>query len=163
MGDAGRRRGAARDRSRPRVRHRRARHDAPLYRAAVGAGARDLLDVGSGSGIVAIAAAKLGFSPVLGVDVDIAAVEAARRNAAANAVAIDVRAADATTEPLAPADVAVANISLPLVQSLLPRIEARVVVASGYLERDDPRLGPYVRRVRRVRDGWAADLLERAE
>ncbi len=122
-----------------------------------------LLDVGTGSGIVAIAAAKLGFSPVLGVDVDIAAVEAARRNAAANAVAIDVRAADATTEPLAPADVAVANISLPLVQSLLPRIEARVVVTSGYLERDDPRLGPYVRRVRRVRDGWAADLLERAE
>jgi ribosomal protein L11 methyltransferase len=122
-----------------------------------------LLDVGTGSGIVAIAAAKLGFWPVLGVDVDTAAVEAARTNAAANAVAIDVRAADATTEPLAPVDVAVANISLPLVESLLPRIEARIVVTSGYLSGDEPRPGPYVRRERRVRDGWAADLLERAE
>ena len=37
-----------------------------------------LLDVGCGSGVVAIAAAQLGFSPVLGVDVDTAAVEAAR-------------------------------------------------------------------------------------
>ena len=48
-----------------------------------------LLDVGTGSGIVAIAAAKLGFAPVLGVDVDPAAVEAARTNGAANAVSID--------------------------------------------------------------------------
>ena len=92
-----------------------------------------LLDVGTGSGIVAIAAAKLGFSPVLGVDVDPAAVEAARRNAAANAVAIDVRVGDATTEPLLPVDVAVANISLPLVESLLPRLAARIVVTSGSL------------------------------
>lgn len=119
-----------------------------------------LLDVGTGSGIVAIAAAKLGFSPVAGVDVDPAAVEAARTNAAVNAVTIDVREGDATIEPLQPVDVAVANMSLPLVESLLPRVEARTVVSSGYLESDEPRLGRYVRRARRVRDGWAADLLE---
>jgi ribosomal protein L11 methyltransferase len=122
-----------------------------------------LLDVGTGSGIVAIAAAKLGFSPVLGVDVDPAAVEVARTNAAVNAVAIDVREGDATTQPLQPVDVAVANVSLALVESLLPRVDARTVVTSGYLERDEPRVRPYVRRARRVRDGWAADLLERAE
>jgi ribosomal protein L11 methyltransferase len=122
-----------------------------------------LLDVGTGSGIVAIAAAKLGFSPVLGVDVDPAAVEVARTNAAVNAVAIDVREGDATTQPLQPVDVAVANVSLALVESLLPRVDARTVVTSGYLERDEPRFRPYVRRARRVRDGWAADLLERAE
>jgi len=122
-----------------------------------------LLDVGTGSGIVAIAAAKLGFAPVLGVDVDPAAVEAARTNAAVNAAAIDVREGDATIEPLQPVDVAVANISLALVESLLPRVGARTVVTSGYLESDEPHLGRYARRARRVRDGWAADLLERAE
>jgi ribosomal protein L11 methyltransferase len=122
-----------------------------------------LLDVGTGSGIVAIAGAKLGFSPVLGVDVDAAAVEAARTNAAVNAVAIDLRAADATKEPLARADVTVANISLALVDLLLPRVEAGLVVTSGYLVGDELGLGPYARRDRRVRDGWAADLLERAE
>jgi len=122
-----------------------------------------LLDVGTGSGIVAIAAAKLGFSPVLGVDIDPAAVDAARTNAAVNAAAIDVREGDATIEPLQPVDVAVANISLALVESLLPRVDARTVVTSGYLESDEPRFGQYVHRARRVRDGWAADLLERAE
>jgi hypothetical protein len=35
-----------------------------------------------------------------------------------------------------------------------------VVVASGFLERDQPELGRYRRRERRVRSGWAADLLE---
>ena len=47
--------------------------------------------------------------------------------------------------------------------SLLQRIQARNVVTSGYLESDEPRLGAYVRRERLVLDGWAADLLERAE
>jgi ribosomal protein L11 methyltransferase len=122
-----------------------------------------LLDVGTGSGVLAIAAAKLGFSPVLGVDVDPAAVEAARTNAAVNAVAIDVREGDATAEPLPRGDVAIANLSLALVEALLPRVEARTVVTSGYLVSDEPRFEPYVRRARRVRDGWAADLLERAE
>jgi ribosomal protein L11 methyltransferase len=122
-----------------------------------------LLDVGTGSGIVAIAGAKLGFSPVIAVDVDAAAVEAARTNAAVNAVAMDVREGDARSERWAQVDVAVANISLALVESLLRRVDARTVMTSGYLESDEPRLGPYVRRDRRVRDGWAADLLERAE
>jgi len=122
-----------------------------------------LLDIGTGSGVVAIAAAKLGFSPVLGVDDDPAAVEAARSNAAANDVSIDVREADATTESLPAVDVAVANISLPLVRALLPRVDARTVVTSGYLEGDELSVAPYLRREHRTREGWAADLLERAE
>ena len=39
------------------------------------------LDVGCGSGVLAIAAAKLGFAPVVALDVDNAAVDASRRNA----------------------------------------------------------------------------------
>ena len=62
------------------------------------------------------------------VDVDPAAVEAARANAAVNAVAIDVREARRDDGPLPQVDVAVANISLALVESLLPRVDARIVV-----------------------------------
>ena len=122
-----------------------------------------LLDVGCGSGVIAIAAALLGFSPVLALDVDSAAVDATLRNAAANGVSVDVRRLDLITDALPKADVAAANISLELVETVLARIDARVVVAAGFLERDRPELGAYRRRERRVREGWAADLLERSE
>ena len=49
------------------------------------------LDMGCGSGILSIAAAKLGFAPVAGCDIDEDAVKAARENAAANGVAVDYR------------------------------------------------------------------------
>ena len=122
-----------------------------------------LLDVGCGSGVIAIAAALLGFSPVIAVDVDSAAVDATLRNADANDATVDVRLLDITTDELPEADVAVANITAALVESVLARTDARVVVASGFLERDEPELGGYRRRERRVRGGWAADLLERSQ
>jgi ribosomal protein L11 methyltransferase len=122
-----------------------------------------LLDVGTGSGVVAIAAAKLGFSPLLALDVDPAAVEAAERNACVNGATLEVREADATTAALPSVDVAVANISLALVETIVPRLDARVVVTSGYLERDDPRVPGYERRERRLLEGWAADVLERSQ
>jgi ribosomal protein L11 methyltransferase len=59
-----------------------------------------LLDVGTGSGVLAIAAAKLGFAPVLALDDDRASVAAARENAVANDVEIDVRRFDLRLEPL---------------------------------------------------------------
>ncbi len=49
------------------------------------------LDMGSGSGILSIAAAKLGFSPVAGFDIDEDAVNASRENAALNGVTVDYR------------------------------------------------------------------------
>jgi ribosomal protein L11 methyltransferase len=122
-----------------------------------------LVDVGCGSGVIAIAAATLGFSPVVAVDVDPAAVDATARNAAANGVTVDVRKLDLAADTLPSAEVAVANISVERVETLLTRVDARVVVASGYLERDDLQLGPYRRRKRRIGDGWAADLFERAQ
>ena len=122
-----------------------------------------LVDVGCGSGVLAIAAVRLGFAPVIALDHDPSAIEATERNAAANGAAVDCRLADGLGEPLPSADVAVANISAAAVGRLLPLLDARAVVTSGYLEQDEPMLGRYRRRERRSRDGWAADVLERAQ
>src|SRR4051794_2428518 len=50
-----------------------------------------LVDVGCGSGVLGIAAAKLGWGPVLGLDHEVASVEATRANAAVNGVDVEVR------------------------------------------------------------------------
>ena len=55
------------------------------------AGSLSFLDMGCGSGILSIAAAKLGFSPVAGFDIDEDAVNASRENAELNGVAVDYR------------------------------------------------------------------------
>ena len=121
-----------------------------------------LLDVGCGSGVLSIAAARLGFAPVVGVDLEDVAVEVALANAAANRVEIEAARADALVDPLPDAEIAVANIALDVVEILLPRLPQRLAVTSGYLERDEPRAGGWKRVQRRTRNGWAADLLERA-
>jgi ribosomal protein L11 methyltransferase len=120
-----------------------------------------LLDVGCGSGVLAIAAAKLGFSPVTAVDVEEAAVEAARANAAGNHVEIDVRCADANAETLPDADVAVANISLAAVEEVVPRLAAGEVITSGYLESDRLVLPGRHAHSRRTESGWAAEVWAR--
>ena len=120
-----------------------------------------LLDVGCGSGVLAIAAAKLGFGPVVALDNDDIAVEVTLANAAANRVEVDAYLADALAEPLPGAAVAVANVTLAAVEQLAPRLDVRLFVASGYFDRDEPRLDGWLRRDRRTADGWAADLFER--
>jgi ribosomal protein L11 methyltransferase len=120
-----------------------------------------LLDVGCGSGVIAIAAALLGFEPVLAVDVDPVAVEVTRENARANGVGVDARVLDAREGGLPPADLVVANISLEAIESLrLPAIAARSITA-GYLASDRPELAGFRHARRRERDGWAADRFTR--
>jgi ribosomal protein L11 methyltransferase len=113
-----------------------------------------LLDVGSGSGVLSIAAAKLGFTPVTAVDLDDVAAETTRSNAAANGVEIDV------TDELPRAGLAVMNIALEVVEGMLPRLPVGRAITSGYLDRDEPHVAGWQPVDRRVRDGWAADLLE---
>jgi ribosomal protein L11 methyltransferase len=74
-------------------------------------GAR-VLDLGTGSGILAIAAAKLGAGSVLALDIDPLAVEAARENVMRNRVEAVVRVAQGSLDEIAPAalDFAVVNI-----------------------------------------------------
>jgi ribosomal protein L11 methyltransferase len=122
-----------------------------------------LLDVGCGSGVLAIAAARLGFAPVLAVDHDPSALEATRRNAAANGVELDVRQVDALSEPLPAVDTAVANISAESVRLVLPRLDTGTVVTSGYLERDAPTADGFRHERRVAEGGWAADLFRREE
>ena len=97
-----------------------------------------LVDVGCGSGVLAVAAAKLGFAPVIALDDDGNAVEVARANAAANGVEVDVQLADALVDPLPDVRVAVANIARVPVEGVAERFGGEVVVASGYLEPERP-------------------------
>jgi ribosomal protein L11 methyltransferase len=122
-----------------------------------------LVDLGCGSGVLAIAAAKLGFQPVTALDLDPAAVAAARENALANDVEVAVTRADVLEEPLPEADVAIANIELALSERLAARVPAAVVITSGYLASDRPQPAG-LRAVGRLEaDGWAADRFERGE
>jgi ribosomal protein L11 methyltransferase len=113
-----------------------------------------LLDVGCGSGVLSIAAAKLGYGPVGAFDLDEVAMETTAANAEANNADVDV------LDELRPASLAVMNIALDVVEGLLPKLPVERAIVSGYLERDTPSAAGWQRLERRVRDGWAADLLE---
>jgi ribosomal protein L11 methyltransferase len=120
-------------------------------------------DLGCGSGVLSIAAAKLGFAPVLALDSDEHAVEAARANVRANGVDVDVSISDVLTADLPETEIAVANITRPMLEAVAPRLRSRLLVGSGYLPTDAIDLARY-RHVRRVtRESWAADLYEAAE
>ena len=71
-----------------------------LELAARGSAAGALLDVGTGSGVLAIAAAKLGFDPLLALDNEAESVAAARANACVNGVLLDARRLDLRREAL---------------------------------------------------------------
>ena len=120
-----------------------------------------LLDVGCGSGVLSIAAAKLGFAPVHSVDLEPAAVEATSRNAAANGVELDVRQADALEIDLPRVDLVIANIHLAGVQTLARRIAAARFVTAGYFHSRMPDAPGFTHVERRIDGGWAADLFER--
>ena len=97
------------------------------------------LDMGCGSGILSIAAAKLGFRPVCGFDVDPVAVASARENAARNGVDVDFfryALGGRETRRLGTADLVVANILGPLLIRFADEIvpcATRDLVVSGIL------------------------------
>lgn len=119
-----------------------------------------LLDVGCGSGVLSIAAALLGFAPVVAVDVEAASVEATLANAAANGVEVEALLVG-PDDALPGARTVVANISRDAVLALPARIDAELLVTSGYLEPERPRLAGYDHVERRTLDGWASDLYRR--
>lgn len=114
------------------------------------------LDLGCGSGVLAIAAAKLGFGPLRCFDLDPLAVGATRVNGERNGVALEVAQADVLADPLPEAPLWIANLELGLLRRLLerPDLPARIL-ASGLLGAETVGGGGRV-----VADGWAAELVE---
>lgn len=120
-----------------------------------------LLDVGCGSGVLSIAAARLGFDPIAAVDSDPIAVETTISNALVNEVVVAARVLDGEADELPMADLVVANVLLDPVERILARIEGEAAITSGYLATDAPSV-PGWRSVERVElDGWAADRFAR--
>lgn len=146
-----------------------------LERALGAAPARRVLDVGTGSGILAIAAARLGAAEVVGLDLDPEAVTAARANAARNGVADRVRVELAAAEEWhgAPADLVLANLLGEALVRLSPVLDHLAaprgrLVAGGLLSAEVPAVraalgrAGFALRGRVDREGWASLLLARA-
>jgi len=122
-------------------------------------------DLGCGSGVLAIAAAKLGFAPVAAFDSDAAAIEATRANARDNAVVLDrAERWDLRGGPPPSAQTVVANLMRPLLLQLTPRLERPdALILSGLLEGEADEVAAAfapLREARRLIDkGWTALLL----
>ncbi len=138
-----------------------------LEMASLGLASGPLLDVGTGSGVLAIAAARLGFAPVLALDHELQSVDAAQVNASVNGVSIAVERFDLRNEPLPQLGGAVvlANLLLPLVLELSHTIAEppRELVASGLLRGQADEVAEVflarfqLRERRRLQSGeWAA-------
>jgi ribosomal protein L11 methyltransferase len=133
-----------------------------------------LLDVGTGSGVLAIAGARLGFTPVLALDNERESVAAAGENAARNAVDVEVRRFDLRSQPLPwigagerpPGSlVVVANLLRPLLLELEPKIvrPPAHLLAGGLLREEVDEIAPAfaerlgLRELQRRESGeWAA-------
>jgi ribosomal protein L11 methyltransferase len=123
-------------------------------------------DVGCGSGVLAIAAARLGFRPVTAVDNEPAALAATWANAEANGVELDgIERLDLRTESPPPADTLAANLTRPLLLSVVARTTEppRAVILSGLLEEEADEVaaafGPLKEHRRLSSHGWSALLL----
>jgi ribosomal protein L11 methyltransferase len=123
-------------------------------------------DLGCGSGVLAIAAAKLGYAPVEAVDSDRLAVDATNLNARDNGVALDVvRRANLREEAPPPADVIAANLMRPLLLRVAELIEDRpqALILSGLLDHEADEVAaafaPLTERRRLSGLGWSALLL----
>jgi ribosomal protein L11 methyltransferase len=130
-----------------------------------------LADWGCGSGILAVAAAKLGWAPVSACDVEAASVAATRAAAEANGVALAaVARCDLRRGPGPWAPTVVANLVRPLlleVAAVLERVPERLLVSGLQLDEVEEVAGAFAARhglspaARRDGDGWSAILLVR--
>lgn len=124
-------------------------------------GGERVIDYGCGSGILAIAAARLGAARVCAIDIDAQALASARRNAAVNAVTLDIRATG--SPPPEPADLVVANILANPLRLLAPLLCGLVapggrLVLAGLLDRQAAEIAACYPTVAlqawRSLDGW---------
>lgn len=137
-----------------------------------------LLDAGCGSGILAIAAARLGYRPITAIDPDPTAIETARANARANGVEALIAFETASLETFAagPFDCVAANIEAPILLAGLDTLAGRLtaphpgtrLILSGILDtqyatvRDAFSARGFLERDRLSLEEWTSGLFERA-
>ena len=130
-----------------------------------------VIDLGCGSGVLAIAAAKLDHAPVLALDYDQLAVDATIENARVNGVAelIETRRFNLLDETVPAAPLVLANLLRPLLlawSASMTGTAHRWIIASGLLEHEADQISisfgshGYRERRRLVSGEWAALLLE---
>ena len=138
----------------------------------IGVAGRTVLDAGTGSGVLALAARALGARSVIAVDDDPDAIESARENLGLNGAAgIDLEVADLRTLACPPADIVTANLTGGLLVRCAVRLTGALVPGGSLIlggvtaeeERDVlsafvPPLEPVSRA---AEDGWVGLLLER--
>jgi ribosomal protein L11 methyltransferase len=141
-----------------------------LLLASAGGGAGgSCVDLGCGSGVLAIVAGLLGYAPVVALDFDPLAVQATVANAAVNRVAVDVRRFDLLAEQTPDADLVIANVLAgPLLSwaALQERLPARLILSGLLVGETDRVAAAYAARgmtpaQTRVHGDWAALLLVR--
>ena len=126
-----------------------------------------VLDLGCGSGVLTVAAAKLGFGPLIAIDNDPVAVESTIDNLRRNDVhGADVRVLDALVADLPSADIVLANVILEPLMALAPKLRAPRLILSGLLRSQAETVEAayaqhgYQLMERRDRDGWVALVLD---
>ena len=129
-----------------------------------------VLDAGCGTGVLAIAARRLGFGDVSGFDCDPLAVEATIANARRNGVGLTVGRRTIGVDALPAAEVLLANLTAVVLRALaaaLPVPAPRWVIASGMRPQEVAAVHEAfaalgIRPVREVQDeGWSTLLMER--
>jgi ribosomal protein L11 methyltransferase len=129
----------------------------------------ELVDLGSGSGVLAIAAAKLGWGPIRAYDHEPAAIEAAGANAEANGVELRLERLNLREELPQLAPTVAANMTAPILKAVAGQVQAapETLVCSGVLPHELDEVAAAfavcgLREVERRRDSdWAALLLRR--
>lgn len=130
----------------------------------------ELVDLGTGSGVLAIAASKLGWDPVRGYDHEPAAIEASAANASANSVELQLERMNLRERLPDLAPTVIANMTSPILKAVAGHIaEApQTLICSGLLLNEQDELAAVfaevglVERNRRQDGDWAALLLRRA-
>lgn len=133
-----------------------------------------VFDVGTGSGILAIAAAKLGAGRVDAMDFDDVAVYAAAQNAARNNAQIIVYKSDLLQRTKGKADLIIANIVADVIIALLDEVPSHLnkggkFLCSGILDEYEPKVSAALNNAgfhvieKRQRGPWYAILAEHSE
>ena len=125
------------------------------------------VDLGTGSAVLAIVAAKLGWSPVHGVDHELPAIEAARENAEANGAEVSFERVNLRAAPAPSAPTIAANLTAPVLRDVAAQLgepPARLILSGLLTDEAEPVGAEFGRHGLRVAErldsgDWSALLL----